>query len=247
MATLSFRLKAFLTHLSLSSVIAVISAFIVFYVWYPAPLDIAMGVTTVFLILLGADVVLGPILTLLLASKPDKKGLKLDIAIIAMCQLLAYGYGMYSIAQTRPAWVVFDQSRFDLVAANSVDYVEKDKITFQYINPAWNGVQYIGLRPPKDGTEQTERLFYELRTGTAPSMRAHFYQPLENNQTEIIEKQQAISLLPDVKRTKIINKYPHATGWFLLKTYTDDMIVIIDAKNASVLGVENMNPNSLNK
>ncbi len=243
MRKIPFRVKAFIGHLLISGICALLTAFLVFGVWYPSPLDIAMGVTVIYVIVLIGDVILGPLLTLLLASSSDKKGIKIDIAIIVLLQLVAYGYGMYSIAKSRPAWIAFDQSRFDLVAANAIDYAEYDKISLQYLSPSWVGPQYIALQSPKDGAERNERLFYELQTGNAPSMRAHLYIPLEAAWVQIMYHQKPIKLLPEKYHKRLSVKYPQATGWLILKTYTNDMIVMVDTKKSIILGLENIQPN----
>jgi len=59
---MSKRLKFFLTHLSISLLIALLVIGLVFFVWYPAPLAQAVGVTHIFLMLLAIDVVIGPVL-----------------------------------------------------------------------------------------------------------------------------------------------------------------------------------------
>ena len=49
---MSKRLKFFLGHLLISLVIALFVMGFVFFVWYPAPLATAVGVTHIFLMLL---------------------------------------------------------------------------------------------------------------------------------------------------------------------------------------------------
>ena len=59
------RIKFFLTHLSISFLIALLVNGLVFFIWYPSPLATAVGVTHIFLMLLVIDVILGPFLGLL--------------------------------------------------------------------------------------------------------------------------------------------------------------------------------------
>ena len=117
---MSIRLKAFFLHLSLSAVIALLALLLVFGLWYPAPLHTAVGVTHIFLLLLLIDVVLGPLLTLLV-YKAGKKTLVFDLAVIAVLQLSALGYGLWTVAEGRPAWLVFNADRFDLVRVLDID------------------------------------------------------------------------------------------------------------------------------
>lgn len=66
------RFQAFALHLAISALIALAVIGLVFFIWYPAPLASATGVTRIFLLLLAVDVILGPSLTLLV-NKPGKK------------------------------------------------------------------------------------------------------------------------------------------------------------------------------
>ena len=59
---MKFRLKAFATHLLVSLLVAMGSVYLVFQVWHPSPLQQAVGVTSIFLLLLTVDVVSGPCL-----------------------------------------------------------------------------------------------------------------------------------------------------------------------------------------
>ena len=66
------------------------------------------------LILIGVDVVLGPLLTLVVFN-PAKKSLRIDLAVIAALQVAALVYGISVIAQARPAYVVFAGDRFTVI------------------------------------------------------------------------------------------------------------------------------------
>jgi hypothetical protein len=55
-------------------------------VWYPQHYFAAMGGTTLILLLIGVDVVIGPLITLIVFD-PKKKSLRFDLAVIAVLQL----------------------------------------------------------------------------------------------------------------------------------------------------------------
>lgn len=61
---MSKRLKFFLSHLSISLIIALLVIGLVFFVWYLSPLAAAVGVTQIFLMMLAIDVIVGPVLGL---------------------------------------------------------------------------------------------------------------------------------------------------------------------------------------
>ena len=59
------------------------------------------GAGKLFLMMLGVDIILGPILTFIIYQK-NKKSLKFDLFIIACIQISAIGYGVYSMYGGRP-------------------------------------------------------------------------------------------------------------------------------------------------
>ena len=111
---MSKRLKFFLSHLSISLLIVLLVIGLVFFVWYPFQLTTAVGVTHIFLMLLAIDVIIGPVLGLLVYQE-GKKSLKFDLTVIILLQLSALFYGIYSIEQGRPVWLVYNVDRFELV------------------------------------------------------------------------------------------------------------------------------------
>ena len=103
--------RAFAIHLTASVTIFLIFLGILFFVWYPAPYFEIDGGWTVLLILAGAHLALGPLLTLIV-FEPGKPGLKFDLICIVLVQLGALLYGGTLIYQQRPAFVVFAVDRF---------------------------------------------------------------------------------------------------------------------------------------
>src|SRR6218665_193596 len=97
------RFKAFYIHLGGSALVALAMLWLVFVVWYPAPLHDAVGVTNIFVMLLAGDVVIGPLL-MLLVFRVGKKTLVFDMAVILLLQLSAFAYEAWTVAEGRPAW-----------------------------------------------------------------------------------------------------------------------------------------------
>lgn len=244
-SALQFRLKAFTYHLLASVVIAIISLYVVFIVWHPAPLAQAVGVTLVFVIMLGIDMVLGPVLTLIVA-KQGKKLLKLDMAVIIFLQLAAYGYGMYNIANSRPVYIAFDTSRFEVVQANQIPKESLEQAETPYSNLGWGAPEYVSVRAVKNDEERSERLFSELKTGVAPSKQPDLYEPLNNQWAIITAKAHQLTELSENNSTQSIEKlkddYPSVTGWLPLLAYEQDMVVLIDTTHKEVLDIIDLRP-----
>jgi|SRR5690606_8920723 len=107
------KLKAGGIHLLLSAL--VIATFIVFlnFFWYQSLMRVT-GVVEPLKLLVIIDVVVGPLLTFIV-YKQGKKTLKLDLSVIVLMQLAAFGYGAFIIYQGKPSWLVFNDNAFEIV------------------------------------------------------------------------------------------------------------------------------------
>ena len=96
------RLRASGLHFCISLCIAALAAMLVFFVWYPAYYREVSGGRDLFLILVAVDVVLGPLITLVIFNRAKPwPVLARDLAVIALLQLVALGYGMWTVFVAR--------------------------------------------------------------------------------------------------------------------------------------------------
>lgn len=238
------RLKAFLIHLLISTCIAVAVIGVVFFVWYPAPLHTAAGVTQIFLLLLAVDVVLGPLLTLIV-YKAGKKTLIMDLTVIALLQLSALGYGVWTVAEGRPAWLVFGGDRFELVRVPEIDQRNIGK-HYLYSTPAWTGPQWVGTTNPIDLNARNDIIFESVNGGFDIYQRPNLYRPLQEMKASIQKHAQKISLLNefntanDVQST--VKKYPSATAWLPLRAKHKNMVVLINKETVQVIAIVDLRP-----
>jgi hypothetical protein len=117
------RGRAFVAHLVLTVVLVGIGYALVRLLWYPQPYFDAVAPTRELQALIGVNLVLGPALTLVL-SKPGKKGLRIDLALIAVMQLAGLGYGAREMYVARPYFNVFAVDRFTLLGRDDADAVQ---------------------------------------------------------------------------------------------------------------------------
>ena len=164
------RIKAFLLHLLCSAGVALAALYLVFGLWYAAPLHQALGVTHIFLLMVVVDVVLGPLLTLVV-YKPGKRTLKFDLAVIVLLQLAALGYGLWTVAQGRPAWLVFNVDRFDVVQIVDIDTRRLTEALPRYRAPAWLGPEWVAARRPEDPERRAEIMFEAAQGGNDVAQR----------------------------------------------------------------------------
>src|SRR5579883_2514332 len=103
------RFQAASMHLGISLAIAALVGCLIYFVWYPHPYFQVAGGSTLMLLIMGVDIVIGPLLTLVV-YRAGKRGLGFDLACISLLQACAFFYGLSVIAQARPVFVV---ARFD--------------------------------------------------------------------------------------------------------------------------------------
>lgn len=239
------RVKAFLFHLLISALIALLAAGLVFFVWYPAPLHMAAGVTSIFLLLLVIDVILGPSLTLLV-YKPGKKTLVMDLTVIVLLQLSALAYGLYTVADGRPAWLVFAKDRFEMVRVPDIDERKLDEAPADYRTPPWFGPKWVAATNPDSTEERNELMFEALFASIDLAQRPNLYQPLNSQHDVIAQRARPLPELeqynPPAQVRKALKRHPQADGWLPLKAVAEDMTVLINRANGEVIAIVNLRP-----
>lgn len=231
----SKKIMFFLGHLSCSIVIALIIIGLVFFVWYPAPLAHAEGVTHIFLIIIMIDLIIGPLLTLLV-YKEGKKTLKMDLIIIILIQFLALSYGLYSIIQTRPVWIVQNGSIFQLVRANAIDIKDQQSTQSKYQKSSWFKSKWVAV----DEKNPNYNKYIE------PTIVPKLYIDLSFAKPRIIKNAQPLARLNKYNNPKkvqdILDKYPLATSWLPLRTTGLGCVVLVNSKSGEIIKVVDLRP-----
>lgn len=179
------KLKAASIHLGISAVI--VGSFLLFarLVWYPTPFFEISGLLSIILILLGVDLILGPLLTLVV-FKPAKPTLKFDLSVIALIQLAALGYGAYTIYQAHPLYVAYSGDRFTAVNANEVSPAQAKYPELQVSTLASPSVVYV--QKPTDLAEMS-RVTMEVLSGKPDiDARPEYYEPFAKFAAQVMEK-----------------------------------------------------------
>jgi hypothetical protein len=146
--------------------------------WYPLTYFEASGGDRLLLILVGVDVVAGPILTLII-FKAGKKGLKFDLTAISVFQVIALLYGLHVMWNARPVFVVFAVDRFNLVFANQIPQSELDAANHPDFNSlSWNGPKVAAARLPKDSEALTDLLLLTGELGRDVETMPSYFVPI---------------------------------------------------------------------
>lgn len=242
---MSPRIRAFLIHLSASVSLALASMAVIFLAWYPSPLAKAVGVTDIFLIVLGVDVVIGPLLTFVV-YKVGKRSLRFDLATIVCIQLAAFAYGFGTVAEGRPAWLVFSADRFDLVQAYQIDVRKQDLATPEYRTPPWTGAKWAYALRPDDPEQRQTILFEALIAGVDLAQRPDLYKPLADAADELRKRAQPLADLkqynPPAEVERILAQWPEADAFLPMMARVHPVTVLINRESAQVIAIVDLNP-----
>lgn len=172
------RWKASSIHLAISAIVAVAVLALMLLVWYPHPIFAAVGGEQVLLILLGVDMTLGPLVTLLIfTTKKSRRALGFDLSVIAILQVSALVYGMSVVFQARPVFVVFSKDSFDLVTAHMLSKDDLARARYpDYRSLPLTGPVYVYSEMPTDIRERNE-LVMSAFSGKDLPLFPQYYKP----------------------------------------------------------------------
>lgn len=233
------RIRAASIHLVISALIGLVLAGLFWFVLYPPPLLEAIGGDKIFLMLIGIDVVLGPLLTLLV-FKVGKKSLKFDLAVIAALQIGAMIYGLSFLWNGRPAFVAALGHRFDVVQAMDIQDDRPDAPALPMFGPKW-----VGTEKSKDPKRHDE-IHTKAIDGTDYGHYPEFHVPLGKIGNEIRSMSKPIAELKKLNpgREAEIDAWLSKHGVAAEKTIFQgmrtrgrDLTVFIEADTVKVIGI----------
>jgi len=115
------RSRFFPLRLALTALFLLILVGIARFAWYPGLLLQLSGTARHLIVVVVAALVIGPGLSTLL-YRPGKRGLLLDLVVVLVVEIAAITVVASDLYQRRPYFAVFAVDRFQLLAANEVDW-----------------------------------------------------------------------------------------------------------------------------
>lgn len=194
--------KAASIHFFGSLIVAAASAIFVFGLWFPYPYREVSGGRELFLLVIAVDVVCGPLLTMVLFNTAKQRAeLWRDLGFVALIQLVALGYGLNTVWQVRPLFLVQETDRFKVIALKDITSRSLSALPAG-LQPSWlSGPTTVAIREPKDSVERQKVMLESIQGGRDYAERPEFYLPYVGDDA-----------LKSLKRSKLIEpflqKYP---------------------------------------
>lgn len=251
---ITHSLRAATVHLLLSVAVAGLVGLLVFGTWFPAPLREVFGGGKLFWLIVSVDVVCGPLLTLVIFN-PTKPRTELhrDLALVAVIQLLALGYGVNALSYARPVALVHEVDRFRVVSFADLDETEASNLP-TWVQPwSLSRLRTVGIRHPRTGEEKLASISASLQ-GVEPSQRPSWWQDYALSVPEVLKLARPLPELQSMhpSHTALINAAvvnaindrqsnettdPVALRWLpLVSRRATDWVVLLDPVTARVRG-----------
>ncbi|MCB1633878.1 MAG: hypothetical protein KDI37_05820 [Xanthomonadales bacterium] len=240
------RWKASAIHLLISLLIG-LGLFALFYwVWYPGPLFSASGGERLILLIIGVDLIVGPLLTLIV-FKSGKASLRFDLSCIAIIQVALLLYGVWTAFSARPAYIVYATDRFVVVPANGLEDADLADAQPPYqTRPMW-GPQMVSLRMPSDQAELM-KLIESALAGKDAELYPKYYQPLSDKSELILARAHSLYLLnkdlpADVQGQldEFLREHQHL-AFFPTVARSRSVTALVNMEDGSVVGFLDFDP-----
>jgi hypothetical protein len=238
------RMRAALIHLALSLGVAALAAGLVFFVWYPLPFREISGGRDLFLILVGVDVVIGPLITLMVFDlRKSRNELVRDLAVVGVMQLAALGYGIHTMALARPVVIALEGDRLRVVRAIDLAEADLSAAPPELRTVPWSGPVWLATRAPT-ASEKFETMNRGL-AGEDIGMRPEFWLPDGARGAAYVRAAQPLDKLVRLsgERAAVVEQAVRDTGrprtrigYLPILARSTDWSALVDRKDGEVIG-----------
>ena len=170
------KLKATAVHLSMSIAVFIYLAYQIYYNWYPEPYFSVDGGWEGIRLVGAVDLVLGPLITFLIFDLgKSRRAILFDLIFIAVIQLAALSYGIYSTYTQRPvAVVVIDQFVYSSTMEQYAGTLESTS-DLQRFSDEKPPIIYSDFPLDREGIDEVQRI--KLEGKVLEIAQIHLYRP----------------------------------------------------------------------
>lgn len=234
-AVLKAKLKATAIHAGITVLIILATAPVIFLVWYSDGLARLAGGVELYKIVLGVEVCLGPLMSLVIYNPKKSTGeLMRDYLVVGIIQVSALFYGLYTSFIARPVYIVFVLDRLEVVSAVELekeDILEASLSEFKAL-PLF-GTKEICVEMPTDAEEKSDLIFLGL-AGKDIHLIPKYYRHCHPG--EIYEKAESTkALIERLRRDDVKDKFVTEISrilkgnykWMPIKSRFDAQVVLL--------------------
>jgi len=237
-------------HFLVTLALAACAAALIFLVWFPDPFETMIGGTELFMLVVGCDLALGPLISLVIYnSRKSRRQLIADYSIVGTVQIAALVYGVFVLAGTRPVYVAFNHDRLEVVTAREISDAELAAAkTPLYKSLPLTGPRLVGIEVPKADAQDA---MFQAAAGNEEHMRPRFYVPYESLREKILGRAKTLEEL-EKKHPRSKPLLDAATSglevpiarvrWLPVHHFKGFWTVLIDTENGKPLAYVDFDP-----
>lgn len=241
------RGQAFGIHLAASFTVGGLFALATYFLWYPQPLLALQGGLLVIGVLLGVDVVLGPLMTLLVFTpRKPRKELRFDLAVIVSVQLAAFVYGGWVVYSERPQYLVFAHSQFFVVRGPESLGIPDESVLEKSPRYGLLGPRVVYATIPAEHVASGSALMSAIFGDPTFALDATAYRPYPHNlgnlQSEALDAKEILTELGEaparLARTRGIEV--SELSFFQIKGRSSSGVVVLRQQTGELLDILNV-------
>jgi len=246
----SSRVQAAALHLAIGAVVALLAYAGVRLGWYPGALFEATSSAKPMALVAAVLILAGPLATFAVYV-PGKRGLLFDLVVIGLLQVAALAFGLWTLFDARPVYVVFVKDRFELVRNGDFPASEVARAgTSPYLTLPVTGPVFAGAKLPRERVE-LERIMFLAPTGLDLHHMPQHYVPYDAVRADVksrAERLEKLRLLNPAERDRIEalpreNGVPgESLGFLPMRAGERDLAVLVDRRNGEVIGITSFKP-----
>lgn len=241
--------RAFAVHFAVTLALGLCAAAVIFLVWYPDPFDDIIGGAGLFTLVVGCDLALGPLVSLVIYNSRKSRGkLIFDYTVVGLLQLAALAYGMWIVAGARPVYIAFVHDRLEVVSAADIPPAELAAARDPYRSLPLTGPRYVAVSVP---AKDRNNALFESLNGNEEKNRPKFFVPYAAELAEIRKRALPLADLEQrhrdaqarLERARIAAGKPDAQlRWLPVRYGTVFWTVLIDAETGKPLAYLDLDP-----
>jgi hypothetical protein len=243
------RLNIALRNLVISQIIILFFLVFAYFVWFPHSFLELGGFTRTALMLIFADLILGPLLVFIV-FKEGKKYLKFDINVLLSIQIIAFLFGAYSLYLKHPAYAVFKHDRF--ILTNVSHLYPQPGLQEQLTKTVFSKPHLVMTSLPENMSERMN-LMMNVDLFGAPDIekRPKYYAPVADNLNALLQKSLRIEdIFVDKDANNKLQAFIKKHGgkindyaYFPLSGNNKKQVIwVLNRQNAEPVGIIDSNP-----
>lgn len=191
------KLKAFFTHFVVTALVAGIVSYLVFKQWFPEPFANMMDAGSLLVLVLMCDLLLGPLVSFVIYNPQKKlKTLVSDYAVVVSIQIAALAYGMSTVVDLRPVFLVFTADRYVVVSAGELTEQEIEQgSSADFPKASFGGYRTVYVERISDPEKQMALIMSSLDGGRDLQHVVENYRPVSVHVAEVLARAKSLDEL----------------------------------------------------